>query len=91
MYYIQVLNQQLQDILLNKLNLFKTILENGYGYESEGSVYFDVEKYNKDYKYGKLSGRKTEDMLENTRALSGQDEKRTALISPCGKKPILNI
>ena len=62
--------------IIEQIELVKSILENGYGYESEGSVYFDVEKYNKDYKYGKLSGRKTEDMLENTRALSGQDEKK---------------
>jgi len=64
--------------IIEQIELVKTILTNGYGYESEGSVYFDVEKYNKDFKYGKLSGRKLEDMLQNTRQLAGQDEKRNA-------------
>ncbi len=72
--------------IIEQIELVKTILENGYGYESEGSVYFDVEKYNKDYKYGKLSGRKTEDMLENTRALSGQDEKKNSFDFALWKK-----
>jgi cysteinyl-tRNA synthetase len=52
------------------------ILENGYAYESNGSIYFDVEKYNRDHHYGKLSGRKLEDMIANTRELEGQEEKR---------------
>ena len=52
------------------------ILENGYAYESNGSIYFDVEKYNRDHHYGKLSGRKLEDMISNTRELEGQEEKR---------------
>ena len=51
------------------------ILENGYAYESNGSIYFDVEKYNRDHHYGKLSGRKLEDMISNTRELEGQEEK----------------
>jgi len=72
--------------IIEQIELVKSILENGYGYESEGSVYFDVEKYNKDYKYGKLSGRKTEDMLENTRALSGQDEKKNSFDFALWKK-----
>jgi len=56
--------------------MVKEILEKGYDYESEGSVYFDVEKYNQDYKYGKLSGRNLEDVLNTTRELDGQNEKR---------------
>ncbi|MCD6202717.1 MAG: cysteine--tRNA ligase [Bacteroidales bacterium] len=52
------------------------ILKHGYAYESNGSVYFDVEKYNHDYHYGKLSGRKLEDLISNTRNLEGQEEKR---------------
>ena len=72
--------------IIEQIELVKSILENGYGYESEGSVYFDVEKYNKDYKYGKLSGRKTEDMLENTRALSRQDEKKNSFDFALWKK-----
>ena len=54
-------------------------LDNGYAYESEGSVYFDVEKYNKDHNYGVLSGRNIDDMLNTTRALDGQDEKRNPI------------
>ena len=52
------------------------ILESGYAYISNGSVYFDVEKYNATYHYGKLSGRKLEDLLTTTRELEGQAEKR---------------
>jgi len=52
------------------------ILENGFAYESNGSVYFDVEKYNKSNDYGKLSRRRLEDLQTNTRVLEGQDEKR---------------
>ena len=49
--------------------------ENGYAYESKGSVYFDVAKYNKDHHYGVLSGRNLDDVLNTTRELDGQDEK----------------
>jgi len=62
--------------IIEQIELVKAILNNGYGYEADGSVYFDVEKYNKDFKYGKLSGRKIEELLENTRDLAGQDEKK---------------
>ncbi len=61
--------------IIEQMEMVKQILKNGYAYESEGSVYFDVEKYNKDYHYGKLSGRKIEDLIENTRELAGQEEK----------------
>ena len=63
--------------IMEQIDLVKQIIENGYGYESEGSVYFDVEKYAKNHDYGKLSGRKLEDMLENTRELAGQSEKKS--------------
>ena len=53
----------------------KKILDAGYAYESQGSVYFDVAKYNKDYHYGKLSGRNLDDVLNTTRELDGQEEK----------------
>ncbi len=72
--------------IIEQIELVKTILKNGYGYESEGSVYFDVEKYNKDFKYGKLSGRKIEDLLENTRTLAGQDEKKNSFDFALWKK-----
>ena len=54
----------------------ETLIEKGYAYEVNGSVYFDVAKYNEKYNYGKLSGRILEDLLSNTRDLDGQDEKK---------------
>ncbi len=64
--------------IIEQIELIKQILDKGYAYESEGSVYFDIERYSKDYPYGELSGRKVEEMLETTRALSGQQEKRNS-------------
>jgi cysteinyl-tRNA synthetase len=61
--------------IIEQIELVKEILNNGYAYESEGSVYFDVEKYNKKHKYGILSGRNVEDMMNTTRELEGQEEK----------------
>jgi len=61
--------------IIEQIELVKKILENGFAYESNGSVYFDVEKYSKSFDYGKLSGRKIDDLLSNTRELDGQDEK----------------
>jgi cysteinyl-tRNA synthetase len=52
------------------------ILKNGFAYETNGSVYFDVEKYNSQHNYGKLSGRNLDDILHNSRQLEGQDEKK---------------
>ncbi len=65
--------------IIEQIELVKEILDKGYAYESEGSVYFDVEKYNKEYKYGILSGRNIEDMLSTTRELEGQEEKRNSI------------
>ena len=62
--------------IIEQIELVSKILEAGYAYESEGSVYFDVAKYNKDYHYGKLSGRNLDDVLNTTRDLDGQSEKR---------------
>lgn len=62
--------------IIEQIELIKKILANGYAYESKGSVYFDIEKYNNDHTYGKLSGRVLEDLLENTRALDGRSEKK---------------
>lgn len=56
--------------------MIRRILEQGYAYEVNGSVYFDVLRYNKDHRYGILSGRNLEEMLANTRRLEGQQEKR---------------
>ncbi len=64
--------------IIEQIELIKSILDNGYAYESEGSVYFDVKKYSNDYDYGKLSGRKLDDLLENTRTLTGQQEKKNS-------------
>ncbi|MEX0274375.1 MAG: cysteine--tRNA ligase, partial [Flavobacteriaceae bacterium] len=50
----------------------------GFAYEKNGSVYFDVVKFNEAHEYGKLSGRKLEDMIANTRALTAQDEKKNS-------------
>ena len=61
--------------IIEQIELVKEILKNGYAYESKGSVYFDVAKYNHDHHYGKLSGRNLDDVLNTTRELDGQDEK----------------
>lgn len=62
--------------IIEQIELVKEILDNGYAYESKGSVYFDVAKYDKDHNYGILSGRNLDDVLNTTRELDGQDEKR---------------
>ncbi len=62
--------------IIEQIALVEDILKNGYAYESQGSVYFNVEKYNKDHRYGKLSGRNLEDVLNTSRELDGQNEKR---------------
>ena len=62
--------------IIEQQELIKLILDKGYAYEVNGSVYFDVLKYNEKYKYGKLSGRILEDLQANTRSLEGQDEKK---------------
>ena len=61
--------------IIEQIQLVKEIMDNGYAYESEGSVYFDVPKYNKVYRYGKLSGRNLEDVINNSRELDGVGEK----------------
>ena len=61
--------------IMEQIDFVQKILDAGYAYESAGSVYFDVEKYNKKYHYGKLSGRNIDDILESTRDLDGQSEK----------------
>lgn len=62
--------------IIEQQQMIRKILEAGFAYEVNGSVYFDVEKYNESHDYGKLSGRKLEDMLANTRVLEGQEEKK---------------
>jgi len=72
--------------IIEQQEYIKKILESGFAYESKGSIYFDVEKYNASHNYGKLSGRIIEDMLSNTRTLDGQDEKRNPLDFALWKK-----
>ena len=62
--------------IIEQIEYIKKILESGYAYESNGSVYFDVPKYNRDHRYGKLSGRNVDELLSATRSLDGQQEKR---------------
>jgi cysteinyl-tRNA synthetase len=61
-----------------QIESIQKIVDEGYAYESNGSVYFDVRKYNEKYKYGELSGRTLEDMLTGSRELDGQSEKHFA-------------
>lgn len=72
--------------IIEQIELVKQILKVGFAYESQGSVYFDVEKFNQQCGYGKLSGRNIEDMLSNTRSLDGQSEKRNPLDFALWKK-----
>lgn len=80
--------------IIEQIELVKAILNKGYAYEKEGSVYFDVGKYSKAYHYGKLSGRKIEDLYQYTRELSGQKEKKNsydfALWKKAGQKHIMH-
>lgn len=62
--------------IVEQIEMIKQIITEGYAYEVNGSVYFDVKKYAEHYPYGKLSGRVIEDLLETTRELEGQNEKR---------------
>ncbi|KAF2516923.1 cysteine--tRNA ligase [Flavobacterium salilacus subsp. salilacus] len=62
--------------IIEQIQTIQSIIDKGFGYVSEGSVYFDVLKFNENHNYGKLSGRNIEDMMANTRDLSGQSEKR---------------
>ena len=62
--------------ILEQIEAVKKILDAGYAYESNGSIYFDVEKYNNDHKYGILSGRTLDDTLQGTRSLDGQSDKK---------------
>ena len=62
--------------IIEQIEMVKQILDNGFAYEVDGSVYFDVRAYMQKHKYGELSGRNVEELFENTRELDGQDEKR---------------
>ncbi|MEY1639021.1 cysteine--tRNA ligase [Tenuifilum osseticum] len=62
--------------VIEQIELVKKIIDNGFAYERNGSIYFDVIKYNKKHNYGILSGRNIDDLIANTRQLDGQDEKQ---------------
>ncbi len=61
--------------IIEQIQIVSSIISEGYAYEKNGSVYFDVKKFDNDHEYGKLSGRNLEDMISNTRELSSQSEK----------------
>jgi cysteinyl-tRNA synthetase len=62
--------------IVEQIEIIKTIIDNGYAYEKNGSIYFDVVKFNEDHHYGKLSGRNLEDMMANSRELAAQSDKK---------------
>ena len=72
--------------IIEQIGLVKQILDNGFAYVSDGSVYFDVLKYNEKYHYGKLSGRNLTDVINTSRELDGQDEKRNPVDFALWKK-----
>ncbi len=65
--------------ICEQIEMIKEIMARGFAYEMGGTVYFDVEKYSREYNYGQLTNRKLEELLEGTRDLHGQDEKRGRL------------
>ena len=72
--------------IIEQEQLVKEIIDNGYAYESNGSVYFDIEKYNKDHKYGILSHRNLDDVINNSRELDGVGEKHNQVDFALWKK-----
>ncbi len=72
--------------IIEQIGMIEKIMQEGYAYEVNGSVYFDVKKYAQHYPYGKLSGRVIDELLETTRDLEGQDEKRNKVDFALWKK-----
>ena len=72
--------------IIEQIQMIEKILANGYAYEVEGNVYFDVVKYNATHEYGKLSGRNIDDMISNTRDLDGQSDKKNSVDFALWKK-----
>jgi cysteinyl-tRNA synthetase len=65
--------------IIEQIEMIRIIMDHGYAYEANGTVYFDVEKYSKEFNYGQLTNRLLEDLIANTRELEGQDEKKGRL------------
>ena len=72
--------------ILEQIELIKKLVKNDYAYEINGSVYFDVKKFNQDIPYGKLSGRNIDELIHNSRALDGQSDKKIPKILHYGKR-----
>jgi len=72
--------------IIEQIDMVQKILNAGFAYERNGSVYFDIEKYNKKYPYGILSGRKVDELLAYTRELEGQKEKKSSFDFALWKK-----
>lgn len=72
--------------IIEQIQFIQKILDNGWAYISNGSVYFDVVKFNESYNYGRLSGRNIEELINNTRELEGQSEKKNAVDFALWKK-----
>lgn len=72
--------------IIEQIEMIKEILNHGYAYEVNGSVYFDIESYSKKHHYGILSGRKIDELMAFTRELEGQDEKRNSFDFALWKK-----
>ncbi|MDD4848279.1 MAG: cysteine--tRNA ligase [Bacteroidales bacterium] len=72
--------------IIEQMDLIKKIINNGFAYEENGSIYFDVQKYNQKYPYGILSGRKIDELLATTRELDGQEEKHASVDFALWKK-----
>lgn len=62
--------------IIEQIEIIKKIIDKGFAYESNGSVYFNLEEFRKNYKYGKLSGREIDDLISNTRSLTKQEDKK---------------
>lgn len=72
--------------IIEQIEAIKTLISKGYAYEVNGSVYFDVTRYDKDHHYGVLSGRNIEELMESGRKLDSQDEKRNKIDFALWKK-----
>ena len=79
--------------IIEQIEMIEKIIENGFAYVKNGSVYFDIKEFNKKYKYGKLSNRNLDDLINESRQLKGSDEKKNpqdfALWKKAGKKHIM--